>query len=68
MTSKGDRFEVFKDGRLWYWHLVVAHSPSPVPVAKSGRGYASKNKAFKAISSARMAAAGAKREPILVEN
>ena len=68
MKRKGDRFEVFKDGRLWYWHLVVAHSPSPIPVAKSGRGYTSKNNALKAIKSARMAAAGARDQPIVIES
>ena len=68
MKGKGDRFEVFKEGRLWYWHLVVAHSPSPIPVAKSGRGYASKKKALKAIKSARMAAVGAKGEPVMIES
>ena len=67
MRRKGDRFEVFKDGTLWYWQLMVAHSPSPIPVAKSGRGYRSRNQALKAIRSARMAAAGAKEEPIVIE-
>lgn len=67
MKRSGDRFEVFKVGKLWYWHLVVAHSPSPIPVAKSGRGYPSKQAALKAIKSARLAVAGAKGEPILLD-
>jgi len=67
MKRSGDRFEYFKSGKLWYWHLVVAHSPSPVPVAKSGRGYPSKKTALKAITSARLAAKGAKGEPIPVD-
>ncbi len=67
MKRSGDRFEYFKSGKLWYWHLIVAHSPSPVPVAKSGRGYLSKTAVLKAIKSARLAAKGAKEEPILVD-
>lgn len=67
MKRSGDRFEYFKSGRLWYWHLVVAHSPSSVPAAKSGRGYPSKKAVLKAIKSARLAAKGAKEEPFLVD-
>ncbi len=64
MKGSGDRFEYFKRGKLWYWQLVVAYSPSPAPVAKSGRGYPSKKAALKAITSALLAAKGAKDEPI----
>lgn len=67
MNRSGDRFEYFKSGRLWYWHLVVAHSPSPIPAAKSGRGYSSKKQVLKAIRSARLAAKGAKEAPFLVD-
>jgi hypothetical protein len=67
MKRSGDRFEYFKSGNLWYWHLVVAHSPSPVPVAKSGRGYPTKKAALKAIKSATLAAKGAMGEPLLVD-
>lgn len=67
MKRSGDRFEYYKSEKLWYWRLVVAHSPSPVPVAKSGRGYPSKNAVLKAIKSARLAAKGAKEEPFLVD-
>ena len=56
LTGKGDRFVVFKDGSLWYWNLIVSNSPSAVPVAKSGKGYPSKNAALKALQSARSAA------------
>lgn len=63
MKGKGDRFVVFKDGTRWYWHLIVSHSPSDVPVAKSGRGYASKRQAIDAVGSARRAASNAPSEP-----
>lgn len=65
MNGKGDRFVVFKDRTLWYWNLIVSNSPSPVPVAKSGKGYPSKSAALKAIQSARLAAAHAPDEPII---
>ena len=55
---KGDRFEVFKRGRRWYWHLEGAHYPSG-PIARSGRGYQSKHTAISAAKSAARAAAGA---------
>lgn len=67
MKKSGDRCEYFKSGRLWYWHLVVAHSPSPVPAAKCGRGYLSKKQVLKAIRSAKFAVKGAKEEPFLVD-
>jgi uncharacterized protein YegP (UPF0339 family) len=66
VERKGDRFEVFKEHGLWHWRLIVAHSPSPVPVGKSGRGYSSKSAALDAIKSARMAAAAAPNEPIVI--
>jgi uncharacterized protein YegP (UPF0339 family) len=65
LTGRGDRFVVFKDGGLWYWHLVVSNSPSAVPVAKGGRGYPSKNTALKAVQSARLAASHAPTDPIV---
>ena len=65
MKGKGNRFVVFKDGDLWHWHLIVSNSPSPIPVAKSGRGYRSKKLALKAIKSTRRAAAHAPDEPIV---
>ena len=64
----GDRFEVFKEGTLWHWRLVVAHSPSPKPVAKSGRGYRTKGEALRFIKSAILAAASAKDRPIITIN
>ncbi len=65
MKGKGHRFVVFKDGNLWHWHLIVSNSPSPIPVAKSGRGYTSKKAALKAIRSARLAATNAPDEPVV---
>jgi uncharacterized protein YegP (UPF0339 family) len=65
MEGKGNRFVVFKDGDLWHWHLIVSNSPSPIPVAKSGRGYPSKKLALTAIKSTRRAAAQAPDEPIV---
>ena len=67
MERKGDRFEVFRDGRLWYWRLVVSHSPSPTPVARSGRGYRSKPEVLAAIKSARLASAASPADPIFVD-
>ena len=67
MKRTGDRFEVFKDGTRWYWRLIVSHSPSPTPVAKSGRGYPSLNTALAAVKSARLAAASAPSDPVVIE-
>ena len=67
MKGKGDRFVVFKDGSLWHWHLIVSHSPSPIPVAKSGRGYPSKSAALDAIKSARLASIDAPKDPVVEE-
>ncbi len=55
---KGDRFEVFKSGGRWYWHLEGANYPHG-PIARSGRGYQSKHAATSAAKSAARAAAGA---------
>ena len=65
MKGKGDRFVVFKEGSLWYWHLIVSHSPSPIPVAKSGRGYPSRVTALNGLKSARLAASHAPKEPVM---
>jgi len=65
MKGKVDRFVVFKEGSLWHWHLIVSHSPSAIPVAKSGRGYPSRVTALRAIKKARLAAKSAPQEPII---
>lgn len=59
----GDRFEYFKRGALWYWHLEGAYHPVG-PIAKSRQGYRSKLAVLHAIKSARLAANGAAAEPI----
>jgi len=66
MERKGDRFEVFKKGRLWYWRLVVSHSPSSTPAATS-RSYPSRNTALQALKKARLAAEYAPADPIVIE-
>lgn len=65
MQGKGDRFVVFKDDGLWYWHFIVTNSPSTKPTAKSGRGYQSKNQAIDAIKKLRRAVIRAPGEPIV---
>ncbi len=67
MERKGDRFEVFRDGRLWCWRLVVSHSPSPTPVAIGGRGYRSRSEVLAAIKSARLASAASPVDPIFID-
>jgi hypothetical protein len=62
----GDRFEYFKEGKLWYWHLFVSNSPSFIPAAQSGKGYPSEKSVLRAIEKARYAATSAKGEPHLV--
>jgi len=39
MKGKGHRFVIFKKAELWHWNLIVSNSPSPKPVAQSGKGY-----------------------------
>jgi hypothetical protein len=67
MKRSGDRFEILKEGSRWYWQLVIAHSPSLVPAARSGRGYASRPAVLKAVRLAQLAAVAAKGDPIFVE-
>lgn len=67
MERKGDRFEVFKEGKLWYWRLIVSHSPSSVPAATS-RSYPSRNTALKALEKARQSIAHAQIGPIVIDN
>lgn len=63
MKRSGDRFEVFKVGKLWYWQLEGANYPTG-PIAKSGRGYQSKTAVVNALRSAQSAARGASGIPI----
>lgn len=66
MKRSGHRFEIFREGGLWYWQLQGAYFPSG-PIAKSGRGYTTRQAAVRSIESAKWAAARAPSEPILRE-
>ena len=66
MTRKGDRFEVFKRGKLWYWHLQGAYFPSG-PIARSGKGYTTKQAALRSIEAAQRAAKGATRPHFILD-
>jgi uncharacterized protein YegP (UPF0339 family) len=59
----GHHFEIFKLDGLWYWHLEGANFPTG-PIAKSGRGYTSKQAALRSINSAKRAAAHASADPL----
>lgn len=63
MKRSGDRFEIFKVGKLWYWHLQGANYPTG-PIAKSGQGYTSRTAVVNAIRSAQSAARGANGVPV----
>ena len=60
----GDRFEIYRMGRLWHWRLVIAHSPFNTPAAVSGRGYPSKPAVLRAIAKAIAAAAAASKRDV----
>ena len=67
MERKGDRFEVFREGKLWYWRLIVSHSPSSAPAAIS-RSYPSRNTALRALEKVRQSIAHAQIEPIVIDS
>lgn len=60
----GDRFELYEgsDG-LWYWTLEGGYFPSG-PIARSGKGYTTKQAARRSIKSAQSAAKGAPSSPV----